>query len=105
MTNTLKKQLNKLTLDQLFIIAQELDNTFWTYEDLKDFAIDKIKDDYLAVAIHILRVLDDYLEGFFNYDASMGTLENVTPFTKKRDFIEFLKNYDDEDIEEILKNY
>lgn len=105
MTKTLEKQLNKLELWQLFEVAQELDSIFWAYEDLKDFAIDKIKDDYLKVAIHILSVLDDYLEGFFYYDASMGVLEKVIPITSKRDFIEILKDYDDEKIEEILQNY
>ena len=105
MTNTLKTQLNKLTLEQLFIIAQELDCAFWTYEDLKDFAIDKIKDDNIFLATHILNALNEDQEEYYKYDSSMGTLDPIIPITNKKDFIEMLKDYNDEDIKEVLKNY
>ena len=79
MTNTLKTQLNKLTLEQLFIIAQEIDNSFWTYEDLKELAIDKIKDNNIFLATHILNALIndlklDYalLNAFKNYKVTRG---------------------------------
>ena len=105
MTNTLKKQLNNLTLEELFIIAQELDHTFWAYKDLKDFAIDLIKDDNILLATHILNALNDYPVEYYNYDASMGTLDEVAPITTKPNFIYFLKDYNDEDIKKFLKNY
>lgn len=105
MTKTLEKQLNKLTLEQLFIIAQNLDSTFWTYEDLKDFVVDKIQDDDILLATHILNALNDNYEDYYNYDATMGILDKVAPITSKRDFIEILKDYDDEKIEDILQNY
>ncbi len=105
MNKTLKKQLNNLTLEQLFIIAQELDNSFWAYEDLKDFAIDLIKDDNILLAAHILNALNDELANYYNYDATMGILDTVAPITTKDDFIELLKNYNDEDIKKILKKY
>lgn len=105
MTNTLKNKLDKLTIEQLFIIAQELDNTFWCYEDLKDFVIDKIKDDYLTVAAHVLTALNDEVAEYYNYDASMGTLDSVAPITTKEDFIDFLEDYNNEDIKKVLKKY
>ena len=105
MTNTLKTQLNKLTLEELFIIAQELDNTFWAYEDLKDFAIDLIKDDNILLATHILNALNSDQEDYYNYDASMGILDTVAPTTTKEDFIDFLQDYNDEDIKKVLKKY
>ena len=104
MTKTLEKKLNNLTLGQLFDVAQDLDSSFWTYKELKNLAIDNIKDDDILVATHILNALNDDPANYYNYDVSMGTLEDVTPITSKEDFINFLKNYNDEDIKKVLKN-
>lgn len=103
MTKTLQKKLNNLTLEELFIIAQELDNSFWAYEDLKNFVIDKIQDDDIFIATHIFNALYNNEAEYYNYDASMGTLDEVAPITTKEDFIYFLENYYDEDIKKVLK--
>ena len=105
MTKTLKKQLNNLELWQLFEVAQDLDSSFWAYEDLKDYVIDLIKDDNILVATHILNALNSDPANYYNYDASMGILEEVTPITTTKDFIELLKNYNDNDIKKVLKKY
>ena len=105
MNKTLKNQLNNLTLEELFIIAQDLDNSFWAYEDLKDFAIDLIKEDNILLATHILNALNDDPVEYYNYDASMGILEEVAPITTKNDFIDLLKKYNDEDIKKVLEKY
>lgn len=105
MTKTLEKQLNNLELWQLFEVAQELDSTFWAYEDLKDFTIDLIKDDNILLATHILNALNNDQEDYYNYDVGMGILDTVAPITTKEDFIELLKNYNDEDIKKVLKKY
>lgn len=104
MTKTLKNKLNNLTLEQLFDVAQNLDSSFWTYEDLKDFAIDMIKEDNILLAAHILNALNDDTANYYNYNVSMGALEDVTPITSKEDFVDFLKNYYDEDIKKVLEN-
>lgn len=103
MTKTLEKQLNNLTLEQLFDVAQNLDSSFWTYKDLKNLAIDKIKDDDIFIALHILNALNSDPASYYSYDVSMGTLEEVTPITAKEDFIDLLKNYNDEDIIKTIK--
>lgn len=105
MNKTLENKLNKLTLGQLFEVAQNLDSSFWTYKDLKNFVIDSIKDDEILVATHILNALNDNDASYYNYDVSMGALEDVTPITSKDDFIDYLQNYNDEDIEEVLERY
>lgn len=105
MTKTLEKQLNKLTLEQLFIIAQNLDSTFWVYEDLKNFVVDIIQNDDILLATHILNAFNSDPVNYYNYDTSMGVLEEVTPITSKEDFIDLLKNYNDEDIKKVLKKY
>lgn len=103
MTKTLEKTLNNLTLEQLFDVAQNLDSSFWTYKDLKNLAIDSIKDNDILVATHILNALNDDPANYYNYDTSMGALEDITPITSKEDFIDFLKNYNDEDITKTIK--
>ena len=105
MTKTLEKQLNKLTLEELFIIAQNLDSSFWTYKDLKDSTIDLIKNDELSVATYILNTLHNNPQQYYNYDAFRGVLTKIKPLTTKNDFIELLKNYNDEDIKKVLKKY
>lgn len=105
MTKTLKKQLNNLTLEELFIIAQELDQTFWTYKDLKDSTIDLIKDDYLSVATYILNALNSDPAQYYNYEAPRGVLAKIKPLTTKNDFIDLLKKYNDEDIKKVLEKY
>lgn len=103
MTKTLEKQLNNLTLGQLFDVAQNLDSSFWTYKDLKNLAIDSIKDNDILVATHILNALNNDPANYYNYDTSMGALENVTPITSKEDFIDYLEDYNDEDIIKTIK--
>lgn len=105
MTKTLLKQLNNLTLEELFIIAQELDNSFRAYEDLKDFIVDKIKEDDIFIATHILNALYNNEAEYYNYDASMGILDTVAPITTKEEFIDYLVNYNDEDIKKVLEKY
>ena len=61
MIKTLEKQLNNLTLEELFIIAQNLDSSFWAYKDLKNFVVDKIQDDEILVATHILNALNEVI--------------------------------------------
>lgn len=105
MTKTLEKKLNNLTLKQLFDVAQNLDSSFWAYEDLKDSVIDDIKNDYLSVATYILNTLHNDPEQYYNYDAARGVLAKIKPITSKKDFIDLLKNYNDEDIEKSFKKY
>ena len=105
MTKTLKKQLNNLELWQLFEVAQDLDNTFWTYKDLKDYAIDKIKDDFLNIGTYIFNTLNTTLATYYYYDPILGGLDIVTPITTKEEFINYLENYNDKDIKKVLKKY
>ena len=104
MTKTLEKQLNNLELWQLFEAAQKLDSSFWIYEDLKYFVIDLIKDDNILVATHILNALNSDPANYYNYDATMGMLDTVAPIRTKEDFIDYLENYNDEDIKKVLEN-
>ena len=103
MKKTLEKQLNNLTLEQLFDVAKNLDTSFWTYEDLKNFVVDKIQNNDILVATHILNALNSEPANYYNYDDCMGTFEEVTPITTKEDFVGFLKNYYDEDITKTIK--
>lgn len=103
MTKTLEKQLNNLTLEQLFDVAQNLDSSFWTYKDLKNFVVDLIENNNILVATHILNALNDNDASYYNYDDCMGTLDAVAPITTKEEFINYLEDYNDEDIIKTIK--
>jgi len=62
---------------------QEEDNCITTYEILKDFAIEKIKEDNIHLACHILKALEEAdsnnnrwgeWSDYFYYDYSSGTI-------------------------------
>lgn len=49
----------------------------WTYEDMKQYAIDCIIKDDLFIAIHVLTFLDNVdNEDMIRYDSCMGVLES-----------------------------
>ena len=45
-----------------------------TYKQLKEFAVSKIEEDNLLVAIHILDAINSDSEEWYIYDYCMGTL-------------------------------
>ena len=54
-----------------------------TYEQLKEFAKDKIDSDDLLVAIHILEALQSESVDWYEYDYCMGTLQTPSGITEK----------------------
>ena len=80
----------------------------WAYENIDDvtseealiaFAKEKLDDDNLGFALHILNAIyesEDTEEGYYRYDYSMGTLETPTPISCKED-LEDLIDFDEEE--------
>ena len=56
-----------------------------TYEMLKEFAKEKIEDDNLFIAIHILEALQNDSADWYEYDYCMGTLQTPSALTEKED--------------------
>lgn len=82
------KELYKMNFEQAIEILQ-IDNNIISFELLKDFAIEQIKNNNLYFAIHILSAMNDNESNYYNYDFSMGTLETPTPLETLEDLEQF----------------
>ncbi len=95
-----KQQFDKMTLDEAIDWAtDELLDDLTTEEWLLAFVKEKIDDDNLMMACHILNSIYNSAEsynGYYIYDYSMGTLQTPRPITCKED-LEDLIDFDDED--------
>lgn len=82
--------------DAICELCDEYD-TIHGYEDLKDYVIDLLERDDLMVAAHVLKVLAQNSDvDFFDYDASMGLLEEVTPLRTTEDLVDYCSDEEDE---------
>ena len=84
-----KIKLTKLTFDEAVEIFKQETNTLTDIDALKDFAINNINDENYFLAIHILEAIRNSTAYYFDYDYSMGTLDNPTPL----ETIEDLEGY------------
>lgn len=94
-----KAEFENMTLDEVIE---------WAYENLADvttedvllmFAKEKIDDNNIYMAYHILKAIYESGEAYcdyYLYDYSMGTLDTPTPVTCKDDFEAYI-DFDDED--------
>ena len=94
-----RAEYEAMDLDELLEWAE--DNVCdLTHEDiLIQFAKDKIDDDSLYLAMHILSAIynsEEAYNGIYLYDYNMGTLETPTPVTCKED-LELYIDFDEED--------
>lgn len=65
-------------------LSEEKDD-ITTYERLKEFAISKIEEDNLFIAIHILEAINNDFAEWYIYDYCMGTLQTPSSVTCKED--------------------
>jgi hypothetical protein len=87
------KELGTLTFHEAVEkLSEELDN-ITSVETLKEFAIAKIKDDHIFLALHVLEAINSNYADYYDYDYNMGTLESPTPLS----CIEDLQDYCDFD--------
>ena len=90
------KELHEMTFNRAAEALCEGDATITRYEDLKAFAKQKIDDDQLFLAIHILEAINKDPGDFYSYDYCMGTLETPTALLTISD----LEDYCEEESEE-----
>lgn len=93
-----RTEFEAMSLDELIEWANENTGYLTSEEILIQFAKDKIDDDNLYLAMHVLSAIYNSEEAYddcYLYDYSMGTLETPTPITCKED-LEHLIDFDDE---------
>lgn len=71
--------------EELMIQLDEESDEVTNREMLLDFAISKIKDDHLFLAIHILEAVRAEDTEWYLYDYCMGTLQTPSAVTCKED--------------------
>lgn len=94
-----RTEFEELTLDELLEWA--CDNVYEiTSEDtLIDFAKQKIDDNNIGYALHILGAIynsEEAYNSYYLYDYSLGTLSTPTPITCKEDLEDYIY-FDDEE--------
>ena len=81
------------TFDELASELMQNEDTFTSYETLKDFAVSNINSDNLYLAIHVLEVLEENrFAEYFVYDYSMGTLETPEPMHDMDDLLNYINS-------------
>ncbi|MDD3832234.1 MAG: hypothetical protein PHW00_06255 [Clostridia bacterium] len=84
-----KEQLLKMDFEDAIRVLSEESNFITSYDTLKDFAVEKLKDDNVGLALHILEAIYNTYGEWYDYDYCMGTLETPTPLLT----IEDLEDY------------
>ena len=97
-----KKEWEELTLDEAIDWADfEYGVSELTSEDsLIHFAKEKIDEDNLFLAIHILEAIynsEEAYNGYYIYDYSAGTTSTPTPITCKEDLESYISFAEDEE--------
>ena len=89
-----RAEFDSKTFEELIELAKEYSDVT-DYETLKEFAKDKIDDDNLYLAIHVIETINEEYSDYYIYDYSMGTLETPTAVNSKED-IEHLFDIEEE---------
>lgn len=97
-----KKEWEELTLDEAVNwVDWEYGVSELTSEDsLIRFAKEKIDEDNLFLAIHILEAIynsEEAYNGYYLYDYSLGTMSTPTPITCKEDLESYISFAEDEE--------
>lgn len=94
-----KAEFENMTLDEVLDYVNENVNDLTTEEVLLMFAKEKIDDDNIYLAYHILKAIygsgESYCD-YYLYDYSLGTLDTPTPVTCKEDLEDYI-DFEDED--------
>ena len=80
-----REEYNNKDFEEVMEQLNEEKDDITTYETLKDFAKEKIENDDLLVAIHILEALQNDDAEWYEYDYCMGTCQTPSGITKKED--------------------
>ncbi len=89
-----RAEFENKTFEEVMEQLNEEKDDITTYEMLKEFAVSKIEEDNLLIAIHILEAINNDSAKWYIYDYCMGTLQTPSSVTCKED-IEHEFSFDD----------
>ena len=86
-----KKELYEMDIEEAANKLIEDNNCITTYYILLEFAKEQIDNQNIGFALHILNAIynSDNTSDYYNYDYSMGTLENPTLIESLEDLEQF----------------
>lgn len=85
-----RQDYDNKSFNELMIQLNEEENCIHDRESMKDMAIHFIKEDDMGVARHIIDGLDNCAE-WFDWDVSMGTMDEVYPIVWKIDIYHLIE--------------
>ena len=97
-----REQFEAMSFEEFMEWAYENVDDITTEDTLIAFAKEKLDEDNLGFALHILNAIyesEEAKEGYYRYDYNMGTLETPTPITCKED-LEDLIDFEEDDKED-----
>jgi hypothetical protein len=100
-----RTEFEEMDIYDLIEWADENIYEFTDEEMLISFAKNKIDEDNIGMAVHILSAVyesDRAIQGRYFYDYSLGTISTPTPLTCKEDFEDYI-SFEEEDTEEELE--
>lgn len=89
-----RAEFESKTFEEVMEQLNEEKDGITTYEMLKEFAVSKIEEDNLFIAIYILEAINNDSAEWYIYDYCMGTLQTPSSVTCKED-IEHEFSFDD----------
>lgn len=94
--------MTKDELDKLVADGKTFDDVIYDFEEdndcivsrdvILDYVIYQIQNDRLYLAHHVLDAVDTDYADWYNYDASMGTLETPTPVDNVNDLYDYVED-------------
>ena len=93
-----REKFNSMKFNDLMEWADENFDDITDEDILKEFALEKLKNDNFNLALHIINAIyeNPYDTEWYRYDYSMGTLQTPSPITCKED-IEDMIDFEGED--------
>ena len=90
-----KQEWKELNLDEALEWANDEYGVYelTTEDTLISFAKDKIDDDNIGLALHVLSAIynsEEAYNGYYLYDYSLGTISTPTPITCKEDLLDYI---------------
>lgn len=91
------KELYSMTFNEACERLCSENDLITTYESLKEYAIQSIREERLFVAIHILEAIQQFPADYYNYDYCMGTLDSPTPLFILKELIDYCDDTEEAD--------
>lgn len=82
-----KNDFETKSFEEVMEIAMEHD-CICTADDLRNYVIDAVNNADHNLAIHLLETLRDCFAEYYDYDYTMGTLNEPNPIRDKEDLID-----------------